>query len=59
VIPMLNNICEHVKQMKNIMMVEIEDDSEDIESIISAASAAASNDEYLSKIPTTVGSGSS
>lgn len=54
---MLNNICEHVKVLKNIMMVEIEDDSDDIESIFSAA--AATDDEYLSKIPTTVGPGSS
>jgi hypothetical protein len=44
--------------LKNIMMVEIEDDSDDIESIVSAA-AAATDDEYLSKIPTTVGPGSS
>jgi hypothetical protein len=42
---MLNIICEQVKVLKNIMMVEIEDDSDDIESIVSAA-AAASDDEF-------------
>ena len=56
-IPKLNIICEQVKVLKNIMMVEIEDDSDDIESIVSAA--AASDDEFLSMLQTTVGPGSS
>jgi len=55
---MLTFICEQVKSVINIMMGKIENDSDEIESIVSDA-ASAPDDELLSKIPTTVGPGSS
>ena len=54
-IPLLDSICEQVAQLINIMAVEIEDDSEDIQSL---GSAASSDFDALDRA-TTVGSGSS